>query len=91
MGVAILSGVLASFEAESNPHSSPKWEYPDSDTVITPIGPPMEAIPSKFIACVSRAESAINLDQLFRGQRNVEVVAGANVSAIKRADVVLLW
>ncbi|PWN87524.1 pyrroline-5-carboxylate reductase [Acaromyces ingoldii] len=48
-------------------------------------------LPSRFIACVSRTESARRLKRTFAAHADVvEVVASANVEAAQQADVVLL-
>lgn len=112
MGVAILSGVVASLESlpsfsnglPSLPSPSiakslaqnqvPKWEHHTSGT-STPVGAPDASLPSRFIACVSREESAQKLMRVFHGKGsltdNIEIVAGENLASIQEADVVLLW
>jgi pyrroline-5-carboxylate reductase len=92
MGVAIVSGVLASLESISR--SFPKWESHTPGTV-TPVGPPDATTPTRFLACVKREETAHCLVQTFKGPyadgRTVEITTGANVQAVQQADVVLLW
>lgn len=96
MGVAITSGIIASIEAsraKSTPPTSP-------DGTTTPTGSPSlstqdAAVPSRFIACVSRHESAKKLRRTFGdlgeiGQ-SVEVIVGDNLQAIKESQVALLW
>jgi len=98
MGVAILSGVLASLESRSQsfPLSQipEKWEVHTPGTA-TPIGQPDGALPSRFIACVNREATAAHLRKTFMsiGGRatEVEVVARKNVESVKQADLVLLW
>ena len=101
MGVAVLSGVIASLESAiqaQSPFASPlKWESHTSGT-STPTGNPTSepSTPSSFIACVSRQESARKLRSTFKGCGamlgvEVEVVVGRNVESVDRADVVLLW
>ncbi|KAI0362185.1 pyrroline-5-carboxylate reductase [Trametes cingulata] len=94
MGVAILSGVLASLEAKSSqglPH--PKWESHTPGTV-TPQTLEDESLPSRFIACVSREETAKKLGLAFFAAgtlgRSVEIVCARNVEAVREANVVLL-
>lgn len=96
MGVAIISGVLASIEAKERfiPDTSAKWESHTPGT-STPTGSPDDTIPSRFIATVSREETVKKLQTTFStagslGQY-VEVVAGENISAVAASDVVLLW
>lgn len=96
MGIAVLSGVIASLDSTAAP-SPPqaKWESHTPGT-LTPNGHSMdESLPERFIACVSREESAKKLRTIFfnlgpRGA-SVEILAGENVRAVKQADVVLLW
>ncbi len=97
MGIAILSGVVASLESE---HSSihglpmPKWESHTPGT-LTPTDHDDASIPSRFIACISREESATKLRAIFGGLgrlgSSVEVVVSKNLYAVQQADVVLLW
>lgn len=96
MGVAVLSGVLASLDTKtSQPSDAAKWESHTPGT-LTPTGPPStdESLPSRFIACVSREESAKRLQQTFFSLGSlgpsVEVWAGQNVRAVREADVILL-
>lgn len=95
MGIAILSGVLSSLDPDSS-GSIPKWESHTSGTV-TPVAFVEEdpALPSRFLACVSREVSARQLKPIFtevshRGTA-VEVFVANNVHAVKQSDVVLLW
>ena len=95
MGVAILSGVLSSLDPDSS-GSIPKWESHTSGTV-TPAAFVEEdpALPSRFLACVSRQVSAKRLKPAFaeatpRGAA-VEVFVANNVQAAKQSDVILLW
>jgi pyrroline-5-carboxylate reductase len=98
MGIAITSGVLASIEPEAKerftPDISAKWESHTPGT-STPTGSPDDTLPSRFIATVSREDTAKKLKTTFAttgslGQ-HVEIVAGQNVSAVASSDVVLLW
>ncbi|RXW21123.1 hypothetical protein EST38_g4746 [Candolleomyces aberdarensis] len=109
MGIAVLSGVMDSLEAASakssikldgftNGHSTAasaaeKWESHTPGTV-TPTEPLDATVPSRFIACVSRDETAKKLEGIFGGLgelgKSVEVVASGNVEAAREADVVLL-
>jgi pyrroline-5-carboxylate reductase len=94
MGIAVLSGVVASLDGSSAQKVHPKWESHTPGTT-TPTGPPDASVPSRFIACVSREESAIKLRTIFGSLgalgRTVEVVASQNLRAVQHADVVLLW
>lgn len=96
MGVAVLSGVVESLDATSRLQSgfAAKWESHTPGT-LTPVGAPDATTPSRFIACVSREESARKLRAVFDGLGalggNIEVVASKNLEAVQEADVVLLW
>ncbi|KAI0035043.1 pyrroline-5-carboxylate reductase [Vararia minispora EC-137] len=94
MGVAIISGVLASLEPR-NIFSGPspqKWESYTPGT-SSPIRDADASLPSRFVACVSRDETARRLVNTFSAARSaasVEVRAGKNVEAVQESDVVLL-
>ena len=95
MGVAIISGVLASLEAKATlPFPSAKWESHTPGT-LTPHEREDESLPSRFIACVSREESVKKLSDVFTApgalRRNVEVFKSQNVKAAREANVILLW
>ncbi|RDX56707.1 pyrroline-5-carboxylate reductase [Lentinus brumalis] len=95
MGVAVLSGVLASLDAKNSSAfvPQPKWESHTSGTV-TPQTLEDESLPSRFIACVSREETARKLGTAFFAAgtlgRSVEIVQGRNVDAVRQSNVVLL-
>lgn len=68
MGVAITSGMLASLEARSA--NGPAEPTPSKSGTSTPVPSYMlyaadAALPSRFIACVRRSESARKLRRLF--------------------------
>lgn len=98
MGVAILSGVLASLESRTRAapldRVAEKWEVHTPGTA-TPTGQLDGALPSRFIACVSRDETATRLRKTFRDLsgrgHDVEVLTRQNVQAVQQADLVLLW
>lgn len=85
MGIAILSGILTSLQEMSGPrpiqtsgNSTPRDEVPTR-------------LPSRFIACVRRTESAKRVKQvLWDHSATVKVVQKENVSAVMKAEVVLL-
>jgi pyrroline-5-carboxylate reductase len=94
MGIAVLSGVMDSLSPDSATRSEHKWESHTPGTT-TPTNLSDASLPSRFIACVKREESANRLRSLFAqigplGQM-VEVIAGGNLKAVQEADVVLLW
>ncbi|KAI1174150.1 pyrroline-5-carboxylate reductase [Nemania sp. FL0916] len=86
MGVAILSGILSSLQEMSGPRplqmcsssSTPRDEVPSR-------------LPSRFIACVRRPESAKRVKQaLWEHSASLKVVVKDNVAAVMKAEVVLL-
>ena len=98
MGIAVLSGVIDSLDTTSTFRDSfPKWEShtPGTLTPVRSLDDPDNSIPSRFLACVSREETARKLKKTFGdlGQLGsaVEVFASNNVESVQRADVVLLW
>lgn len=97
MGVAILSGVLASLDAKVTlPSQNPKWESHTPGT-LTPRGPefPDNDLPSRFLACVSSPQSSSRLGNLSLSANacgyTVEVLVSQNVQAVQEADVIILW
>jgi len=61
---------------------------------VTPVDTPDASLPTRFIACVSREESAKKLRATFGGLgplgASIEIVSGQNVGSAEQADVVLL-
>lgn len=101
MGIAIISGMLASLEARPTNGNFSKPVQSKSGT-STPIPSYMlyasdDTLPSRFIATVRRPDSAKKLKRLFslefadRGSELIEVTSGENVAAAKECDVLLLW
>lgn len=95
MGIAILSGVLSSLDPESSA-PTPKWESHTSGTA-TPVALAEEdpALPTRFLACVSREVSVRGLKSAFAEVSHlgaaVEIFVADNVKAVKQSSVVLLW
>lgn len=94
MGIAIVSGVIDSLDSRNTFRNGlEKWESHTPGTT-TPVGTPDETSPTRFIACVSREESANKLRAIFDTLgslgESVEVVVKQNLNAVKQADVVLL-
>ncbi|KAF8631449.1 hypothetical protein AX17_005126 [Amanita inopinata Kibby_2008] len=96
MGIAVLSGVIESLNSASATTTLSgfhKWESHTPGT-LTPVGPPDATVPSRFIACVDREESANRLRSVFGALgilgEGVEVLASRNLEAVQKADVVLL-
>ncbi|KAI0480117.1 pyrroline-5-carboxylate reductase [Xylariaceae sp. FL0804] len=90
MGIAILSGILTSLAERSAPRP---LQTPTAGTgASTPRDETEPArLPSRFVACVRRPESAKRVKQaLWAHSSSVKVVQGENVAAVTRAEVVLL-
>ena len=95
MGIAILSGVIDSLDTVSEFRNGfPKRESHTPGT-LTPDDHSDNSIPSKFLACVSREDTARKLRKILGDLGPlggaVEVFASNNVEPVKNADVVLLW
>ena len=96
MGIAILSGVIDSLDTTFR-DGFPKWEShtPGTLTPVHSLDDPDSSIPSRFLACVSREETARKLKKIFGdlGQLGsaLEVFTSNNVEPVQSADVVLLW
>ena len=98
MGIAVLSGVLASLESTTRRANGIHIEKWDSHTpgTVTPTGTPDASVPHRFIATVHRRTSVKPLEAVFAEQgilgQSVEVMAGPgkNVEAVNKSDVVLL-
>ena len=93
MGIAVLSGTLASLQSNSSIPRQ-KWENHTSGTT-TPTQSSDPSLPSRFLACVNREDSIKRLQKQFctlgaMGE-TVEIFAHRNIEAVKQADVVLLW
>ena len=88
MGIAILSGILASLQEINGPRP---LQTPSSGT-STPLLEDLPArLPSRFIACVRRPESARKVKSaLWEHSSIVKVVQEGNVAAVRQAEVVLL-
>jgi len=68
---------------------------PPSSEDLTPsssfiIDPAAHSVPSRFIACVAREESAKRLKKLWANHSEVTVRAGDNVRSVEESDVILL-
>lgn len=92
MGIAILSGVIDSLRTSPLSNGFQKWESHTPGT-LTPV--PDASVPSQFMACVSREESAQKLRKIFGALgelgQNVQVFASKNLEAVQNSDVVILW
>ncbi|KAI9571295.1 putative delta 1-pyrroline-5-carboxylate reductase [Boletus coccyginus] len=94
MGVAIISGVVASLQSRDNVHVFPKWESHTPGTSTPTADSPDPSLPSFFIATVTREESAKKLQHTFGLLgglgASVQVLVDANLVAVQRSDVVIL-
>lgn len=86
LGNAIIGGVLES-QSEGSSTQSTAFDTPSSSVILDPSA---ASAPSKFIACVSRDESARKLRKTYANEARVEVRVRENVQAVQEADVVLL-
>jgi pyrroline-5-carboxylate reductase len=99
MGIAVLSGVIDSLDLPSRlANSHEKWESHTPGT-LTPVpsgSPNDKTFPSRFLACVKREQSAIELRNIFASNptnvlaKTIEVFVSQNVRAVEQSDVVLL-
>jgi pyrroline-5-carboxylate reductase len=88
MGIAILSGILASLYGIQN--AKPQF-LASSSGDSTPVEENPSRLPSRFIACVRRPESAKKIKHaLARHMDVVKIVQNDNVAACKEADAILL-
>ena len=88
LGIAILSGILASIKETS---ASPSPAYPDSGTATPTTDGPPPRTPTKFIACIRRPESAKRIrNALSDYPQPVTILQNENVKGIEAADVVIL-
>jgi pyrroline-5-carboxylate reductase len=87
MGIAILSGILASLQDIQGP----KQFQPSSSGTSTPLEDVPTRLPSRFIATVRRPESAKKVKvALWEHSSVVKVVQADNVTAAQQAEVILL-
>ena len=91
LGIAILSGILASLSVSQHPSQPLRPAYPDSGTA-TPTGEaPPPTTPSKFVTCVRRPESAKRIKlAVAEYDYPVQILQNENVKGVKAADVVIL-
>ncbi|KAI0901805.1 pyrroline-5-carboxylate reductase [Annulohypoxylon nitens] len=86
MGIAILSGILSSLQEMSGPKplQTPSGRSTPADEVPS-------RLPSRFIACVRKPESAKRVKQaLWEHSSSVKVVQKENVAAVMKSEVVIL-
>jgi len=93
MGVAIMSGIIAHMEDQSQGiQFLPPAKLVDNTTPSTPTEEQPQMLPSKFIACVRRPQSAKRINEALGHYRNYAptVYVNDNVHAVQEADVILL-
>jgi len=91
MGVAIVSGILDSiFHPSANGVGASRPGSSSGTSTPILIAKKTHRMPSKFIACVKRDESARNLRHTFDHSPHVEILCRENVKGAKAADLVLL-
>ena len=87
MGIAILSGILSSLNdiSSSKPGSASGVSTPQIQEEVP------SRLPSNFIACVRRHESAKRVASALLGlSDNVKITEGRNVEAVRESEVILL-
>jgi len=98
MGIAVTSGVLASLNSQGHLHrlisGHSKWEsHTPGTSTPTNVNESDPTLPSRFIACVKREESAKRLRETFRSLARgeaIQIIVGQNIAAVEQSDVVLL-
>ncbi|KAI1654437.1 pyrroline-5-carboxylate reductase [Daldinia decipiens] len=86
MGIAILSGILSSLQEMSGPRplQTPSGRSTPADEIPA-------RLPSRFIACVRRPESAKKVKQaLWEHSSSVKVVQKENVASVMKSEVIIL-
>jgi pyrroline-5-carboxylate reductase len=88
MGIAILSGILASLDEIQDANTKPSTSGTSTPLYETST---TTRLPSRFIACVRRPESVKKLKATFAAHLNAVTIAqNANVASVQKSDVVLL-
>ncbi|KAH8671887.1 pyrroline carboxylate reductase [Tricladium varicosporioides] len=89
MGIAILSGILSSLYELQTP--KPSFLQSQSGTSTPALEDLPSRLPSKFIACVRRPESAKKIKTALSAySKAVTIVQNDNVDACREGDVILL-
>ncbi|WEW57084.1 delta 1-pyrroline-5-carboxylate reductase [Emydomyces testavorans] len=88
LGVAILSGVLASL-AEAK--KTDLRFFPGCGTATPPEEVAPHQIPSRFIACVTRPESALRIQKTLKQWSSpLTILQNDNIRGVQEADVIIL-
>lgn len=91
MGIAILSGILASLQESSTANKSTFTFTSSPSGTSTPAEEIPSRLPSRFIGCVRRPESAKKVKQaLIESLNVVKIVQNDNVNACHEADIIIL-
>ena len=89
MGIAILSGIFAALDSLQSTSSISK-SSPGTSTTQTSVEPPRR-LPSRFIACVRRAQSAQRIrSSLPIDKHPLTILENDNLHGVQEADVVIL-
>lgn len=84
MGISILSGILTSLQGSSNSNVSSGTSTPLSNEDLPSL------LPSRFIACVRRPESAEKVKSALGHFPAVKIVQNENVPSVQQSQVVIL-
>ncbi|KAK4241711.1 pyrroline-5-carboxylate reductase dimerization-domain-containing protein [Achaetomium macrosporum] len=88
MGIAILSGILASLDEMQDAANKPSTSGTSTPLYETS---PTTRLPSHFIACVRRPESVKKLKSAFASHLDVVTIAqNRNVASVQQADIIIL-
>ncbi|KAI9893459.1 MAG: delta 1-pyrroline-5-carboxylate reductase [Vezdaea aestivalis] len=96
MGIAILSGILSSLASTDPQPSTKKATHPSISLPPSGTNTPSEELPprlpSQFLACVRRPESAKRIKNALppSSYPNLTVLQNENVKAVKDADIIIL-
>jgi len=92
MGIAVMTGIMAHLDERSKGVSFvPPVRLVDNSTPTTPTEELPQLIPSRFIACVRRKDSAKKIKEALGAYRMAPTVyMNENLKAVQEADVILL-
>ncbi|KAI9712032.1 MAG: delta 1-pyrroline-5-carboxylate reductase [Bogoriella megaspora] len=82
MGIAILSGIIASLDALKSQHTDSQVASPSPELP--------ERLPTRFIACVRSAKSVNRIRSSLPPDAPLTILENDNLQGVKQADVVLL-
>ncbi|KAK1970353.1 pyrroline-5-carboxylate reductase [Colletotrichum sublineola] len=92
MGIAILNGILTSLVEMQAPRPLQMLHTPSASGTSTPLHDDVPSrLPSRFIACVRRSESAKKVKKaLWEHSSILKVVQNDNVNSVNQSEVVIL-